>query len=119
MAKVGRFVTDPKTGSYCRIILNSGDRIRVSHTTGKGGGSVTIEEVRWWGFVPGETVFSCDLQSAEGRRLWACLVEGATPGSARATPLGAVVEYVKRCRSLSEVTAACEALVSSGPQPAA
>jgi hypothetical protein len=30
-----------------------------------------------------------------------------------------VVEYVKRCRSFGEVKAACEALVSSGPQPAA
>ena len=73
---------------------------------------MTIEEVRWWGFVPGATVFACDLESAEGRRLWARLVEGAPPGSARATPLGALVEHVKRCRSLSEVKATCEALVS-------
>jgi hypothetical protein len=48
MAKVGRFVTDPKAGSYCRITLDSGDRILVSHSKGRGGGgSVTIEEVRW------------------------------------------------------------------------
>ena len=120
MAKVGRFVTDPKAGSYCRITLDSGDRILVSHSQGRGGGgSVTIEEVRWWGFVPGATVFAWDLESARGQHLCARLVEGAPPGSARATPLGAVVEYVKRCRSLGEVTAACEALVSSGPQPAA
>ena len=93
--------------------------ILVSHDKGRGGnGSVTIEEVRWWGFVPGATVFACDLDSVEGRRLWARLVDGAPPGSARATPLGALVEHVKRCRSLSEVKATCEALVSPGPQPA-
>jgi hypothetical protein len=119
MAKVGRVVTDPKVGSYCRITLDSGDRIMISHQGRGGRGSVAIEEVRWWGFVPGATVFACDLKSAHGQRLWTRLVEGAPPGSARATPLGAVVEYVKRCRSLGEVKAACEALVSSGPQPAA
>jgi hypothetical protein len=119
MAKVGRFVTDPKAGWYCRITLDSGDRILVSHDKGGfGGGSVTIQEVRWWGFASGESLFACDLESAEGRRLRARLVEGAPPGSARATPLGALVEYVKRCRSLNEVKAACEALLSSGPQPA-
>jgi hypothetical protein len=119
MAKVGRVVTDPKVGSYCRITLDSGDRIMVSHQGRGGSGSVVIEEVRWWGFVPGATVFTCDLESAQGQRLWARLVEGAPPGSARATPLGAVVDYVTRCRSFGEVKAACEALLSSGPQPAA
>ena len=64
MAKVGRFVIDPKAGSYCRITLDRGDRRFWSVTT-RGGvrsGSVTIEEVRWWGFVPGATVFACDLE---------------------------------------------------------
>jgi hypothetical protein len=70
MAKMGRFVTDPKAGAYCRITLDSGDRILVSHDKGGfGGGSVTIQEVRWWGFASGETLFACDLESAEGRRL--------------------------------------------------
>jgi hypothetical protein len=72
---------------------------------------VAIGEVRWWGFVPGETVFTCNLESAQGQRLWARLV-GAPPGCARATPLGAVVEYVKRCPCLGEVKAMCQALVS-------
>jgi hypothetical protein len=80
---------------------------------------LTIEEVRWWGLVSGAIVFACALKSAEGRRLWARLVEGAPPGSARATALGALVEYVKRCRSLSQVKAACEGLVSSGAPSAA
>jgi hypothetical protein len=120
MAKVGRVVTDPKAGSYCRITLNSGDRIVVRQRTRReGGGWVTIEEARWWFLASGATVFACDLESAEGQCLRARLVEGAPPGSARATALGAVVEYVKRCRSLGEVKAACEALVSSDPKPAA
>jgi hypothetical protein len=119
MAKVGRVVTDPK-GSYCRITLDSGERIVVRHGEGRDGrGSVTIEEVRWWFLVPGATVFVCDLESAEGQCLRARLVEGSPPGSVRATPLGAVVEYAKRCRSLGDVKAACEALVSSGPRSAA
>ena len=37
MAKVGRFVTDPKAGSYCRITLDSGERILVSHDKGRVG----------------------------------------------------------------------------------
>jgi hypothetical protein len=120
MAKVGRVVTDPKAGSSCQITLDSGDRILVSHDKGGfGGGAVTIQEVRWRGFVSGETVFECDLKSVQGRRIWARLVQGAPQGSARATPLGALVEYVKDSRSLGEVKAKCVALNSWGPQPAA
>lgn len=120
MAKVGRFVTDPKAGAYCQITLDSGDRILVSHDKGGfRGGSVTIQEVRWWGLVSGETVFACDLGSVQGQRIWARLVQGAPPGSARATPLGALVEYVKDSQSLDQVKAKCVALSSSGPQPAA
>lgn len=120
MTKVGRFVTDPKSGSHCQITLDSGDRILVSHDKGGfGGGSVTIQEVRWWGFASGETLFECDLESALGRRIWARLVQGAPKGSARATPLGAFVEYVKGSRSLRGAKAKCGDLVSSGPQPAA
>jgi hypothetical protein len=31
MAKVGRFVTDPKAGAYCQITLDSGEKIIVNH----------------------------------------------------------------------------------------
>jgi hypothetical protein len=34
MAKVGRFVTDPKAGAYCQITLDSGEKIIVNHDTG-------------------------------------------------------------------------------------
>ena len=120
MAKVGRVVTDPTAASYCRVTLDSGERIVVRHDVRRGaGGLLTVEAVRWWGLVAGAIVFTCDLESVEGRRLWARLVEGAPPGSARATALGALIEYVKRCRSLSHVKAACEGLVSPGPPSAA
>jgi hypothetical protein len=33
-------------------------------------------------------------------------------GSARATPLGAFVEYVKDCKSVDEVTARCVSLLA-------
>ena len=121
MGKVGGVVIDPKAGLHCRITPDKGDRSVVSHDKWRGGtGPVTIEEARWCGVVPGATVFACDLDSMEGRRLWARLVDGAAPGGARTTPLGALVEHVKRCRSLSEVKATCEALVSApGPQATA
>lgn len=120
MAKVGRFVTDPKAGAYCQITLDSGEKILVSHDKGGfSGGSVTIQEVRWWGFASGETMLRCDLESGEGQKVLARLVHGAPPGSARATPLGAFVDYLKDARSLSEVKAKCDALVHMGPQSVA
>jgi len=119
MGKVGRFVIDPRAGAYCQVSLDSGERILVSHD--KGGfaaGAVTIQEVRWWGLASGQTLLTCDLGREEGRSILARLVEGAAPGSARATPLGAFVEYVKDARSLDEAKARCTAL-GAGRPPAA
>ena len=50
MAKVGRFVTDPRAGAYCQITLDSGEKIVVNHEKGgfKGGG-LTIEAVKFMG----------------------------------------------------------------------
>ena len=31
MAKAGRFVTDPKAGAYCQLVLDGGEKILVSH----------------------------------------------------------------------------------------
>jgi hypothetical protein len=120
MGKVGRFVTDPRAGAYCQVTLDSGETILVSHDRGGfAGGSVTIQEVRWWGLASGAVLFRCDLQRKDGRLALARLTRGVPPTSARATPFGAFVEYVKDARSLSDVSAKCTALVSSGPQPAA
>jgi hypothetical protein len=116
MTKVGRFVTDPRAGAYCHVTLDSGEKILVSHDRGGfKGGSVSIQEVRWWGLASGEVLFRCDLERDDGRRILAHLTQGAPPTSARATPLGAFVDYVKDCRSLSDLKmryAALESLVS-------
>jgi hypothetical protein len=39
MAKVGRFVVDPKAGAYCQLTLDSGEKLIVNHDKGgfKGG----------------------------------------------------------------------------------
>jgi hypothetical protein len=120
MGKVGRLVTDPKVGAYCKISLDSGEKILVSHDKGGiAGGAVTIEEVRWWGLLPGETLLRCELGREEGRRILTRLTRATPATGAGATPLGAVVEYVKDARSVSEVKAKCAALVSSASDPAA
>ena len=108
MGKVGRFVTDPKAGAYCQITLDSGEKILVNHDKGGfKGGSVTITEVKWWGFASGETLYEVNLDGPDGKAALARLTKGAPEGSARATPLGAFVDYVKDCASMAEVRARC------------
>jgi hypothetical protein len=104
MGKVGRFVTDPKAGAYCHITLDNGDKIIVSHDKGGyKGGAVTISELKWWGLASGEMLGKLDLDSPGGKAVLARLTQGAAPETARSTPLGAVVEYVKDCKSIADV----------------
>jgi len=111
MAKIGTFMTDPKAGGYCRITLDSGQKIIVNHAEGGfKGGPLTIEEVKWLGLGAGEMVFKCDLDSPPGKAALSRLTRTATPGTADATPLGAFVNYVKDCRSIAEIKAKCAAL---------
>ena len=113
MAKVGRFVTDPKAGSYCQITLDGGDKIMVSHDKGGfKGGRLAITEVKWMGLWSGEMLFTCDLDEPAGLAALAHLTKGVEPGSARATPLYAFVEYVKDCKSMAEVRAKCVGIPS-------
>ncbi len=113
MGKVGRFVTDPKAGAYCQIRLDSGEKIVVNHDKGGfKGGSVTVETSKWWG--GGQRIFACNLDSPEGKAALARLTKGAAEGSAVATPLGALVEYVKDCKSVDEVKAQCAVLMAGG-----
>lgn len=111
MAKIGTFVTDPKAGGYCRITLDSGQKIIVNHAEGGfKGGPLTIEEVKWMGLGAGEMLFTCDLDSPRGKGVLSELTRAATPGTADATPLGAFVNYVKDCRSIAELKVKCSAL---------
>jgi hypothetical protein len=101
-------VTDPKAGAYCQIRLDSGEKILVNHDRGSlTAGRLTIEEVKWLGLMPGETLFTVDLESAEGQGIMARLTKGAAEGTARSTPLGAFVEYVKDCPSVADVRKRC------------
>jgi hypothetical protein len=113
MAKVGRFVTDPRAGAYCQITLDSGEKIVVNHDKGGfKGGMLTIEVQKFMGFSS-DRVFACDLDSEGGRAMLTQLTRDARQDAVEATPLGAFVEYVKDCRSVSEVKAKCEALGAS------
>jgi len=110
MGKVGRFVTDPKAGAYCQIVLDGGEKILVNHEKGGfKGGRLTISQVKWLG-LGGDTVFECDLDGDAGKAALAGLTTGADPGSARATPLGAFVEYLKDCKDVAAVKSKCAGL---------
>jgi hypothetical protein len=112
MAKVGRFVTDPKAGAYCEVVLDSGEKIVVNHDKGGfKGGSLTMEKTKWLG-LGSDQFFTCDLDSPEGKTAMARLTGGVPSDSARATPLGAFVEHVKDCKSVEEVKSKCSALMS-------
>jgi hypothetical protein len=113
MTKVGRFVTDPKAGAYCQIVLDSGEKLLVNHD--QGGfkrGMVTVSRVKWMGLASGETFLRLDLDSPAGRAVLARLTAGAPEGSVRATPLGAVVEYLRDCGTLGDLRARLSALSS-------
>jgi hypothetical protein len=111
MGKVGRFVTDPKAGAFCQIALDSGEKVLVSHDKGGfKGGHLSITALKWLGLASGETLFELDLDAPKGKAILGRLTAGAPEGSARATPLGALVEHVKDCRSSGDVRARCSAL---------
>jgi hypothetical protein len=111
MGKVGRFIVDPKVGSYCQIDLDDGKKILVNHEKGQHGSRVTVTEKKLWG---GETFLDLDLDSPQGKAALARLTQGAQEGTARATPLGAFVEGLKDAASVTDVRARCGAFRSGG-----
>jgi hypothetical protein len=114
MAKIGQFVTDPKEGAYCHMTLDTGERILVSHDQGGfKGGTLTVLQTRWWGFATGETLLTCHLDGAQGKTAMARLTQGVDPKSARATPLGAFVDYLSDCKSLEDVRSKCTAILNA------
>jgi len=116
MAKVGRFVVDPKAGAYCTITLDSGHRVMLNHDKGGfKGGKLTIVELKWMGFGSGDTLLDCDLDSPDARAVLARLTAGAPAGSVDATALGAFVRFVKECASIPDLKARCAALFAGAP----
>jgi len=114
MAKVGRFITDPRVGAYCQVTLDSGEKLVVNHdTASREGGRLTIEVSKLLGFSS-ERIFTCDLGTPEGRPVLAALTRPAEPGSPEANPLGALVRVVKDCRTVADVKARCAVLASGG-----
>jgi hypothetical protein len=110
MAKVGRFVTDPKAGAYCQITLDNGQKLIVNHDKGGfKGGRLTIEVSKLMG-LSSERIFVCDLESPEATAALERLTRGVPRDSAAATPLGAFVEYVKDAKTVDEVKTKCSAL---------
>lgn len=113
MGKVGRFVTDPKAGAYCQITLDSGEKILVNHDKGDlKGGRLTVHTVKWLGLGASELLLALDLELPIGQQALLRLTAGAAEGSSRATPIGALVEYVKDCRSVEDVRARCAHLIT-------
>jgi hypothetical protein len=112
MAKIGPFISDPKAGAYCRITLDSGEKLLVNHDKGGlKGGHLTIEVSKFLG-LSADRIFECDLDSADGKAAFARLAGQAREGSAGVTPLGAFVEHIKDCRSVADVRTRCAALLS-------
>ncbi len=113
MARVGPFITDPRAGAYCRVTLDSGEKVLVNHDKGGfKGGRLTIEVMKFMGFSS-DRIFACDLDSTEGKAALTQLTRDAQPGGVDATPLGAFVKYVTDCGSVGEVKTRCAALMSS------
>jgi hypothetical protein len=113
MTKVGQFLVNPLGGTYCRIVLDSGEKILINHD--KGGskaGSVTIEVTRLMG-LSSDRIFSCDLDSPGGMAALGQLTRDVRPGTIEATPLGAFVGYIKHCGSVADVKTKCAALMSA------
>jgi len=102
MAKVGRFVRDPRAGSSCQSTLESGEKIIATHDRWR----LTIELSKLFGFSS-DTIFGCDLDSPEGRTAFARLTRDAHPESTDATPLGAFVKLAKDCSTAADVALRC------------
>jgi hypothetical protein len=108
MGKVGQFISDPRAGAYCDIVLDNGDKVLVNHSKGGfKGGWLTIEKRKWFG---SEVLFKCDLDSVDGKTALAGLTRGLPSDDAHATPLYAFVDAIKDCASADAVRAKCVAL---------
>lgn len=118
MAKIGPFIVDPKAGAYCRITLDSHEKIVINHDKGGfKGGRLTIEVTKFLG-LSADRVFECDLDSPDGQAALALLTRTSPTTSAAHTPLGAFVDYIKDCPSVADVKTKCAALMSSArPRP--
>jgi hypothetical protein len=109
MSKVGRPARDPGDVTYCRVRLDSGEKVLVSHEkSGAQNGRLAVEIPRWLGFNF-ERVCVLDLDTVEGRASM-LRVLAVVPQAAQATPLESLVEYVQEARDVDDVRWRCQAL---------
>jgi hypothetical protein len=112
MAKVGRWVTDPEAGAYCKMTFDNREKIVIKHDKGGfNGGWLTIDRVTFFGFTS-DRVFACNLDSDEGKTALGYLTRDVESRSLDATPLGAFVKYLKTSGSVDEVKARCRSLMA-------
>jgi hypothetical protein len=105
MARVGRFVVDPKAGAYCQITLDDGKKVIVNHDRGGfKGGRITVEVPKLFG-LSSDRIFEWDLDTEHARTVLQRLTRSAQKDSAAATPLGAVVGHIQDAKSLDEMKA--------------
>jgi hypothetical protein len=110
MRKVGP-VVNLRTGSYCDMTLDSGERIVVSHEPGRRGlvhGRLAVERLKLMGFSS-EPVVRIALDTLEGQAILAKLRVPEVPGTLAGT-LRRFVEYLQGCRSVAEIAARCRQL---------
>jgi len=111
MAKIGRFVIDPKAGAYCQIALDDGKKVIVNHDKGGfKGGHISIEVPKMFG-LSSDRIFEWNLDSDQAKAMLLELTRDSQKDSASATPLGAVVGHIQSARSLDEVKAKCAELL--------
>jgi hypothetical protein len=72
---------------------------------------LTIEVTKFMG-LSSDRIFTCNLDSQEGKTALNFLTREATERSLDATPLGAFVKYLKSCQSVGEVKARCASLMA-------
>lgn len=108
---VGPYRTGP-SGAYCEIGLANGQKIIVSHDKGPGftGGRLTIEHSRLLGFNT-QLIFSCDLDSVDGKAALEYISRDGSGAPARIAPLIAFVRHVKDCASVADVRRICSGLI--------
>jgi hypothetical protein len=109
MSKVGRSAPHPGDVTYCRVRLDSGEKVLVSHEkSGDQNGRLAVEIPRWLG-LNSERVCVLDLDTVEGRASM-LRVLAVVPQSTHATPLESLVEYVQEARDTDDVRWRCRAL---------
>jgi hypothetical protein len=98
-----------EVGACCQVKLDDG-KVVLNHDRGSlDSGTLSATSTKLLGLGAGETIFSCALESPESQAVRAVLPRTAAAGSP-ATPLGALIEFSKDCRTMDDLRARCAAI---------